>query len=166
MHTGQIRQFLRMDQCTKDVWRGFVARDSEPLDPPARREWRKKDDDLYIINTDVANGPGKHWCVGFTDNTNGTMEFFDSYGLPPVAYGLDRLYPRWIQVHVNSRVVQSFDTLTCGYHCLFFAYCRSRGMGMDRIIGMYTDDLKRNDRMVSRFVLQHGSMYALERRVM
>jgi hypothetical protein len=157
MDTRQMRHFLRMDECTNGVWRGFVAVDSEPLDPISST------DDLYMINTDHSDGPGKHWCVGYADAGTGEMEFFDSYGLAPHAYGLERLFPDGYRIRMNGRTVQQLDSFTCGYHCLFFAYYRSRGVAMDTITGtLYSANLRWNDRMVSNFVQQYGKVFTLD----
>ena len=161
MNSGQLSHFLNMDRYTKGCWKGFVAQDSEPFIWEQTRAFPA----LYIINTDVSEGPGKHWCVGYLDFTPNEeeeeereMEFFDSYGCPPGAYGLDRLFPTG-EIRVNTRTVQSWDSSTCGHHCLFFAYFRCRGMGMEEIVRLYSDDLKRNDEMVTKFVLQHGKVF-------
>ncbi len=120
--------------------------------------------ELYFINTDKLDGPGKHWCIGVMLDGNDEMEFFDSYGLPPKFYGLDRLFPKCGKLRVNTRTVQCWDSLTCGHHCLFYSYFRTRGVPMDSIMNLYSDDLKKNDEMVLEFVMQHGSMYAIRKR--
>lgn len=155
MQGDQIAQFMNMDWGTKSIWGGFVARDSQQL-----KDHRGKQDRLYVMNTDRSSGPGEHWCVGFL-TSDGGMEFFDSYGCHPSMYGLDRLFPAPGLLLVNTRMVQDLNSLACGHHCLFFAYFRSRGIDMEKIISLYGDDTVENDRMVTDFVLQFGKVYSL-----
>lgn len=147
MQGDQISHFLWMDRYTRTEWRGFVARDSEPMDV----------DGFYVINTDVTDGPGKHWCIGYLNGPR--AEFFDSYGQPPEMYGLNRLFPDNCTVRFNTRMVQALDAMTCGNHCLFFAYHRCRGRSMDAIVSLYRNNFRWNDKMVIDFVLQYGQVY-------
>ena len=41
----------------------------------------------YVVNTDPSTAPGGHWVAMFFNNPR-SAEFFDSYGLHPLVYGL------------------------------------------------------------------------------
>ena len=41
----------------------------------------------YVANTDPSTAPGGHWVAMFFNNPR-SAEFFDSYGLHPIVYGL------------------------------------------------------------------------------
>ena len=41
----------------------------------------------YVVNTDPSTTPGEHWVVMFFNNQR-SAEFFDSYRLHPIVYGL------------------------------------------------------------------------------
>ena len=46
---------------------------------------KPKDVRAYVINTDESHLPGTHWiAVYFPEDKNNGVEYFDSYGLPPL----------------------------------------------------------------------------------
>jgi hypothetical protein len=155
MDGERISYLMSMDEYTTEYWRGLAAQDTEGYlgvgtTLPA----------LYILNTDIESGDGKHWCAAYIDR--GRMEFFDSYGFPPMYYGLQRLFPSG-QIYFNAMPVQSIETFTCGYHCLFFSHYRARQCSMSDILMLYdATNLKKNDEMVSSFVQQFGKSFDLK----
>lgn len=78
----------------------------------------------YILNTDTANLPGKHW-IAVTILTNGRGEVFDSFGLQP-----PQRLQLWLNKHclrgwrVNSAHIQDPFSTHCGAYCLYFLYSR------------------------------------------
>ena len=111
----------------------------------------------FIVNTDPKALPGQHWLAVFiTEKRSG--EFFDSYGNPPDYRHFPKSIYKFLQrncvkITYNARPVQDMFSTTCGQHCLFFLLHRCRGHSFtDVICSMYTDDLRKNDVLVSRFV--------------
>ena len=63
----------------------------------------------FVSNTHPSSKPGEHW-VAFFNSTN-SLEFFDSYGLPPSIYGFT--------LHPNSQshqTLQSLESNVCGQY--------------------------------------------------
>ena len=60
---------------------------------------------LLVVNTDPASQPGRHWVCICVENGRG--EYFDSFGLPPIAH-----FERYLNKHCslwtfNQRQLQS-----------------------------------------------------------
>lgn len=158
MDSRGVELFLRLDKRTGRVFKGFAARDSPAL-PGTRLAGERC---LYVLNTDTEEGRGEHWCVFYAEGDRG--DFFDSYGLPPTLYGFEPLLAtsgvRWIGY--NGRCVQAFGSSSCAYFCLYFAHFRCAGRSMRSVLLDFDEeDAAGNERVVARFVLAHGSAYAL-----
>lgn len=154
MNGYQMSSFLSLDKYTSQYFGGFVLRDSKVL------PLKEKKEVFYILNTDVESGNGEHWCVAFFTENN--CEFFDSYGMDPSVYNFDEvLSSRNSGSFVyNPFCVQDLFSKVCGHHCLFFAFHKCRGYSFDTIIRMYDfTDIKKNDEMVLKFVVQFGNCY-------
>jgi hypothetical protein len=88
----------------------------------------------YVINTDPASLPGKHWVACFIQSPKHALEFFDSYGQAPAAYPSIRLpsFPR-VRV-VSSNVFQSARSMVCGHYCIYFVCQRLRSFSVKDIL--------------------------------
>lgn len=82
----------------------------------------------YVVNTDCASQPGRHWVACFASSPHGTVEFFDSYGQPPSAYPNIRFPLSTRSVRSYSRVsFQSNQSFVCGHYCIYYICKRIRG---------------------------------------
>jgi len=78
----------------------------------------------FILNTDTANLPGKHW-IAVIFLPNGRGEVFDSFGMQPPS----RLQI-WINKHCvrgwtfNNAIIQNPFSTLCGLYSLHYLYCR------------------------------------------
>lgn len=98
-----------------------------------------------VINSDVYQGPGKHWMALFVDaraaldgSDRVTVEFFNSSGRPPV--------PEWVNWMVKTKIalqslgfkrielvnccsIEHQDSATeCGVYSLYYIWCRLNGV--------------------------------------
>ena len=73
-----------------------------------------------ILNTDPSFMDGTHWVALYREPYS-PLEFFDSLGSPPSAYGFH--FPDSCQF--NNQPLQSFTSSLCGEYCLLFLYLRS-----------------------------------------
>lgn len=104
----------------------------------------------YVANTDISSGPGQHW-VAVWYNSPSSCEFFDSYGMPPEAYGFSILCTNY-----NHKALQSNSSTVCGQFCLFFLYSRSRGLSLNQIQNSFSSsDSAWNDFQVARYAKHH-----------
>ena len=129
---------------------GVLACDQLPLDPlqilPV----------AVIINTHSSDMAGEHWLAVYITPT-GTGRFFDSFGNKPNC----KLFPKSIysflrtncsNLQFSNRQVQDQTAITYGEHCVFFLYYMLSGLNYNDVMVKYSDDLSRNDNMVSAFV--------------
>ncbi len=158
MNGLQIVNFLSLDPFTGQIFGGLAMQDSPELPGLDRKKV------MYVLNTDVLQGEGEHWCLVYFDEDR--EEFFDPFGNPPGLYGFDHLLRKRSQTKRrchNKTCVQDLLGVSCGAHCLFFGFHRSRGKGMKDIVKMYhRTDLKANDAMVIDFVHDFGKSYQLK----
>ena len=99
--------------------------------------------------------PGEHWLALHFPSAQ-DVEFFDSYGFPPSAYGdhLEALEHK--RVTRNQKTLQAADSNVCGYHCLFLLYYKARGKSMPEIEKVSrNEDRVGNDRLVVQVVRTH-----------
>ena len=135
MNEQQITEYLMSDEYTMKYFRGVMAYDELPIiNPP---------NGLYIVNTDISSGPGKHWvCIFLGDN----CEYFDSLGNPPS----ELLYfiKKQGKVYVYSDKKLQGMSDVCGDYCILFSYFRCRGVSMKNFVEMFTNDTIYNDTLV------------------
>lgn len=148
MEGRQIVRIMSADPVMRRVFGGLGASDFLPRQihyPSA-----------YILNTDRQSGPGIHWVSVYFDE-NGNAEFFDSFGFHPAMYGfLDFLKTQSRDFSYNNMQIQSSNSVTCGYFCIFFLYHRCRGVSMSKIISWFDPSCKKwNDHAVFEFVYEH-----------
>jgi hypothetical protein len=105
MDTITIIKLLKKFKCFQGVY---------PLD---KIKPFKKRPIAIIVNTDKSNEPGEHWVSIFIDK-NGSGEYFDSFGLPPLH---DELI-EYLNINCangwrfNPIALQSDDSTTCGHY--------------------------------------------------
>lgn len=133
MNTREIEQCLANDEYTKFYFKGVYARD----DFIALRQLHSNS--MYICNMDTKMMPGSHW-VGIYLTENWKLEYFDSYGLPPLFQDLERfLYKNCIVLELNDSLLQGFNSVVCGQYCIIFCTLRARGYSMKSISNFFTN---------------------------
>ena len=106
-----------------------------------------KRDYFYIINLDDMYSPtnGTHWVACFYDGDR--IEYFDSYGLKPpqiISENYDYIY--------NSSQLQSYQSKSCGYYCLYYIFHRSHDYNFYEIIKQFSlTDLDYNQKLIMDF---------------
>ena len=118
LDTYQLYDILSHDPHVGPQFGGVYPRDRLPFGSTRRS---------FVINTDESGRPGEHWvCVHFGDD--GVAEYFDSYGLPPWAYGdiVRFMRSRTKNIHYNATRYQSDETKVCGHYCTYYLKQRNR----------------------------------------
>ena len=151
LRTQDLQCMARREPLTASQFEGVFAADQIP------KHVRSYPAGM-IINTDPSHLPGEHWLALHFPSAK-EVEFFDSYGFPPVAYGdhfTKALKDK--QVTRNRKSLQSADPNVCGYYCLFFLYHKARGKTIPQIEKVFrNEDRVGNDRLVVQFVRTHFS---------
>ena len=143
MDTLQIERILKNDSCAKKIFKGVYPKDQLPtVEYPGS----------YVVNTDPSTSPGEHWVAMFFNNQR-SAEFFDSYGLHPIVYGLtDFLDSHASSWTYNSKTLQSLISEVCGHYTVYYILFRSRGCSLTEILTHFSDNVSVNDKTVERFV--------------
>ena len=109
MNTLQINRALQNVKC----YGGAFCRDQLPK--------INKLPCVLISNTDPCSKPGQHW-VAMHLKANGSGEYFDSYGFPPIHEDLINFLnfnspSGW---SFNKHVYQAMDSDVCGLYCILY----------------------------------------------
>ena len=143
MNTQQILRILKVEKIKEFV--GVYPCDKLPkITPPA----------TLVANIDPASKPGKHWVVLYIDH-DGSGDYFDSYGLPPLKVFKNYLHENcnnWVH---NTHRVQGPLSSVCGQFCIYFIVHRARDIPLKAIVDTFDkNNLVENDEIVSGFVNQ------------
>ena len=111
-----------------------------------------------IINTSDADEIGEHWVAIYINS--GKVEYFDSYGLPPIQSGVQNLCHTFAtEYEWNDQPVQDImdqKSVACGYHALFYLYAKQcePNMKLSDIINKYYDseNARHNDLFAICFI--------------
>ena len=90
-----------------------------------------------IVNTAPSTHKGEHWVAMYFNQNH--IEFFDSYGEKSKG-----IIQKWLQskkkkIINNSKRVQGLLTATCGAHCIYYLFHKSKGYSMKQITRKQTD---------------------------
>ena len=140
MRTEELEKYMLHDPFIRRYYGGVVAIDQLPkhISKPS----------IYIVNSDPAGLPGRHWYAVFFSDVN---EHFDSAGFYPskaLEIELTAHGPRFLY---NVNRVQAFHSDTCGLFCLFYCYFRCRGYSFSEIMKMFSENLHINEHLVKYF---------------
>ena len=97
-----------------------------------------KEEHGCIINTAPSTHHGEHWIAVFFAPS--TIEYFDSYGLKPSGVIKSWLLKTRKRCIRNRKRVQGLFTATCGAHCIYYLFHRTKGHSMSHIVKNQSDD--------------------------
>lgn len=143
MNSSEIHNILSRDPISARYFAGVFPSDKIPA--------IKQFPSTMVLNTDKHDEKGTHWLAVYIQDNN-TLEFFDSYGLPPEAYGKDitRFTKKYKRFSYNNVALQSLTSNVCGQYCIYFIIRRSQGLCMKFIIQQLTG--KKNDFRMFQFI--------------
>jgi hypothetical protein len=137
MDTLTINKLLKNVSC----YIGTFSRDALPK--------TMKLNSSLIVNTDTSDKPGEHW-IAICKNIDGTGEYFDSYGLPPlhkelIVFMFQNFSEGWTY---NTVPLQCLDCVTCGHYCVVFVKLKCFGIQSCEFTRLFTNNLSLNDVIV------------------
>ena len=103
----------------------------------------------YIINSgNVSDAKYAHWFAVFIDKSR-DVYYFDSFGiiLDPVYKKIKKWGDGFGEVVYNKRIIQSFDSFTCGAYCVCFVYFMTYNKTFQEFLSIFTSDLLNNDNL-------------------
>ena len=145
----QIQKAMMSDPITSKAFAGVMSFENLPLHTDCTRPL------IYVINTDIAKGPGKHW-VTISLHNDRPCEFFDSLGKRPEHYSQKICYflkTNGSEYIYTTKRIQGNAT-TCGFYCIAYAHCSSRGITLERFIDFFGENLQLNDVNVTNTIVR------------
>ena len=140
-----LKEALSKDSFLKNIYNGVFARNELPtlIDYPA----------AIILNTKPRSHAGEHWLAIFFDkNKNGY--FFDSYGQPPIKFGLEKYMDKMsINWYYNKKRIQGLSSF-CGYYCLLFLFLIVRKK-LNIFYKNFTNNIFLNDRKIDFLIKKY-----------
>lgn len=143
MNSLQIHRVLTHDLHAQRYFMGVFPSDKVPK--------LQRFPAAIVINTDKHDESGTHWLALYMENKQ-TLEFYDSFGLPPETYGEDiyRYVKTFKVVQWNILPLQSPTSNVCGQFCIYFVVKRCQGFCMKMIVTPLAG--KKNDFRMYQFV--------------
>ena len=137
MNNIQIENILTQDKFSKKHFIGVFSRDNLPS--------KVIIPSTLIFNSDISSGPGEHW-LALNYTKNGNCEFFDSLGLGPHFYGIDKYLKDTSKIcKINKNAIQSLNSSYCGFYSIFFVLVRSRNYSYKTFLNSFGKNTKKND---------------------
>ena len=107
---------------------------------------------LGVMLLTPSTAPEEHWVAMFFNNPR-SAEFFDSYGLHPIVYGLtDFLDSHSSSWDYNSKTLQSLISEVCGHYTVYYILFRSRGCSLSEILTHFSNNVSLNNKTVEHFI--------------
>lgn len=132
LSTSQIENALNKCRVTAPYFRGVFALDRLPQTYIVPRPA------LVVQNTAYSDSAGEHWTAYYL-NTKNSVEYFDSYGLPPKGEYMARFITANDLTHnfnYNTIPLQSLEAATCGKYAVTYLYFRTLGYTVDQYISI------------------------------
>lgn len=105
---------------------------------------------LAVCNTSPSDTLGTHWVVVCIDSCR-RGEFFDSLGMPPHTYGLERSMDNVKTWVYNDKKLQSDTSVVCGFYAIAFCRAKLLGIDMQTFVSLFsTRDYHGNDDLIYR----------------
>ena len=148
--TSQLNQLAYHHPTLSPLFGGTFPCDGLPDHPPRER------DEGYIVNTDPAGEPGRHW-LGLWVSGN-ACELFDSFALDLDTYETTAPLKTWLRhqfkyVTQNGQSVQSLHNQSCGGYALMFLVAKSQGQSLSEFQKQWSrHDYVANDHRVGQWV--------------
>jgi hypothetical protein len=150
MYEKTIEKVIEQDNILKKIFLGCLAKDEIPqaiTNFPA----------CFIMNTKPRSNRGEHWLAIYYNNS-GQGYFFDSYGMPPNFYKLDKYMQSTSKEGkyvYNPKRLQGVSNL-CGLYCILFLYFKARNR-LDDFFSKFSTNLHTNDSYILNKLLKYSN---------
>lgn len=163
MNSTQVRKHLEQLPRVRNV--GVCASDCLPQ--------RIAPSTAIVVNTKPHTHRGEHWVAIYRANKSNTIEYFDSFGRPPIHPNFQEFFRRNSNCRYvyNKYRLQGYDSSVCGQYCLTYLYCRIifSMKSVNEFVQLFDVSLKQQRRVISaendQFVrLLFNSLYCKHQR--
>jgi hypothetical protein len=126
MFSSQITRALSQNKYVSKYFGGVFPSDKLPL--------RVKYPSVFVANTDPAAEKGEHWVCYYFDK-KGNVEYFDSFGFPPLNCELHNFYVKnGNECTYNDVQLQGVNSDVCGHYCMAILVNLVRGEPFGEIV--------------------------------
>ena len=110
--------------------------------------------DTFILNIQPSSFGGMHWTALFKKKVGEKYQctFFDPYGSSPMDSIVKACKREGIQLSYSNNIYQAFKSELCGFFCVCFLLCMSKGIPFKRFDKLMSDKEERNDVIVKRII--------------
>ena len=135
MDSAQIEKVLKNNPPINNCFVGVFASDTLPNPDSLSAPFS------LVVNTDPESRPGTHWVCFYSPSPN-TLEYFDSFGMPPKVPSLLGFTRSFDSFKYSKTALQSEITTQCGPYCCVFLLGRQKGYSMEDIVERMRDGSK------------------------
>ena len=103
---------------------------------------------LFVYNLEPEYMKGSHWVSTFVKNK--VINYFDSFGLFPFQEMVNHARKKNLTLEHQSNQIQSMNTTTCGYFCLYFLNEMNKGTSYIDLLKVFNiNDTMENERFIA-----------------
>ena len=145
MNSIQINEIFKKHKYTRSIYKGTIAFNEKP-----KKITRPS---AYIINTQNRDKDGEHWLALYF-NLNGDVDFFDSYGLGPSFYGLEKyLLKSSNKCNYNTIALQGLESHYCGLYCVLFVLFKCQKKTFLNFLNNFSYNTFDNDKEIEKMIM-------------
>ena len=90
---------------------------------------------LFIYNLEPSYMSGSHWVATYVKDK--VINYFDSFGMPPFQEIVNHAKKKNLTLLHQNNQIQSINSTTCGYFCLFFLNEMNKGNSYYDLIDVF-----------------------------
>ena len=90
---------------------------------------------LFIYNLEPSYMSGSHWVATYVKDK--VINYFDSFGMPPFQEIVNHAKKKNLTLLHQNNQIQSINSTTCGYFCLFFLNEMNKGNSYSDLIDVF-----------------------------
>ena len=106
---------------------------------------------LAVCNTSPLNTRSSHW-VGICIDNQQRGEFFDSYGLHRMAYGMEGGMVNSRILTYNDIPLQAYISSACGYYVIGYCLTKMAGLPMGVFVYLFSNSTKLHDDKIYKLI--------------
>ena len=115
---------------------------------------------LVVSNTSTRDTRGSHWVGICTDNQQ-RGEFFDSYGLHPLAYGMEGGMDNTVIWTYNDIRLQGYNSSVCGHYVIGYCLAKMVGRSLEEFINLFSKNSRVNDDKIYRLTVAETRQHSV-----